>query len=172
MKWHLLRTKKVFEDFKRIDVFTYRFPNGKTQDLHIAVSSPAVCTLAVTPDNKFITAKQFRPGPGAILNEIPGGYMKESEEPEAAARRELLEETGYTGDFHFLTMCYDDAYSTMKRYAFVATNCRKIEEQHLDNGEFVDVQLLELPELLRIVRSGEMTDVEVAFLGLDYLGLL
>jgi ADP-ribose pyrophosphatase len=65
--------------------------------------------------------KQYRPGPDEILLELPGGCISEEELPEIAARRELLEETGYSGDFQFVGTSFDCAYSTMIRYNFAAT---------------------------------------------------
>jgi ADP-ribose pyrophosphatase len=98
--------------------------------------------------------------------------MEPSEDPVEAAARELAEETGYGGDLELITACFDDAYATTVRYCFVATNCRKAGDRHLDEKEFITVRLIDRDELLRIVRSGRMTDVEVAMLGLDRLGLL
>jgi hypothetical protein len=60
----------------------------------------------------------------------------------------------------------------MNRSCFVATNCKLIGDQQLDTSEFIDVKLIDLPDFLKTVRSGQMTDVEVALLGLDRLGLL
>ncbi|MQS15995.1 hypothetical protein F7Q99_28040 [Streptomyces kaniharaensis] len=68
--------------------------------------------------------------------------------------------------------CWDDAGSTAKRHAFVARNCVRIAEQELDEMEFIAVELVELDEFKKVMRAGLMTDVELAYLGLDRLGLL
>lgn len=147
-------------------------PNGKQCDFDIKNEGPAVCVLPLTKNNNVILTRQFRPGPEKIFLELPGGGLDNGEIPEQAARRELLEETGYKGDFEFVGTCFDCAYSTMKRYCFVAKNCEKIQEQKLDETEFIDVEEKTIEEFREILRSGEMTDVEVGYLALDFLGFL
>jgi len=172
MGWKLLNSKIVFDKFMQVEERTYEMPDGATKNFYIKITKPAVCVLALTEDNKVITVEQYRPGPDRTLNELPGGYMEEGETPEQAAIRELREETGYEGDVQFVTECFDDAYTTMNRTCFVATNCKCVGEQQLDSAEFINVKLVDLSDFLKIVRSGHMTDVEVALLGLDKLQLL
>ncbi|HHH12452.1 MAG TPA: NUDIX hydrolase, partial [Candidatus Moranbacteria bacterium] len=114
----------------------------------------------------------FRPGPNCILNELPGGYIDENETPEQAALRELLEETGYKGNAQFVTNAFDCAYSTMQRACVVITDCEKVADQKLDKDEFAQVVTVTLEDFKKILRSGKNTDIEVGYLGLDYLGLL
>jgi len=147
-------------------------PNGKESDFYIKREGSAVCTLALTRKKKVILVKQFRPGPQRILLELPGGYIDKDEKPKIAAARELMEETGYKGKIQFVTTCYDDAYSSMNRYCFVATDCKKANKAKLEENEFAEFVLLDLNEFRNLLRSGEMTDVEVGYLGLDYLELL
>jgi ADP-ribose pyrophosphatase len=156
----------------QIEERTYEMPDGHIKKFYIKTTKPAVSILALTNDHKVITVKQFRPGPNKTLCELPGGYQDQGETAQQAATRELKEETGYEGDIQFVTQCYDDAYTTMHRSCFVATNCTRVADQELDDSEFIDVVLIDLPDFLKIVRSGEMTDLEVALLGLDKLGLL
>ena len=54
----------------------------------------------------------------------------------------------------------------------VATNCEKVAEPQNDENEPVEVVLLSINEFRELLRSGKMTDVEVGYLGLDYLQLL
>lgn len=98
--------------------------------------------------------------------------MEPGETPEQAMLRELREETGYVGNIRLVTQCFDDAYVTTNRYCFIATNCRRVTGQQLDESEFIEVRLVEVADFLKLVRSGRMTDVEAALLGLDKLGLL
>lgn len=172
MNWKLLDSKIVFDNFMQIEERTYEMPDGAIKSFFIKITKPAICIVAITEDNKVITVEQFRPGPNKVLNELPGGYMDDGETQMQAVARELREETGYQGDIEFVTECFDDAYVTMSRSCFVATNCKKVGDQELDDSEFINVKLIDLEDFLSIARSGQMTDVEVALLGLDHLGLL
>lgn len=171
-KWEEISRELIFDNFKKIEKVVYRLPHGREVDFYIKKEGSPVCVLALTRDSRVIMAKQFRPGPNEILCELPGGGREKGESPEEAAARELLEETGYRGKIEKITESYDCAYSTLNRHCFVATECKKVAEQKLDEHEFVEIVLLSLDEFRQILRSGKMTDVEVGYLGLDYLGLL
>jgi ADP-ribose pyrophosphatase len=172
MDWKLIKSTIVFDNFTQIEERTYEFPDGTTKNFYIKLNKPAACILAITKEDEFILVEQFRPGPSKTLLELPGGYIDEGETANEAAVRELREETGYKGDITFVTDCFDDAYTNMHRSCFVATNCVKVSEQALDEGEYINVRLVNHETMLRLVRSGQMTDIEVAMLGLDHLKLL
>lgn len=158
--------------FRKMIKRTFQLPDDRVVDFDIKQEGPAVCVLALTGDNKIILTKQFRPGPEKILLELPGGAVEAGEKSEEAIKREFLEETGYTGDFKFVNTSLDCAYSTMLRYNFVAANCRKIQEQNPEENEFIEVVEMSLDDFKKYLRTGELTDVETGFIGLDYLNLL
>ena len=170
--WKLLKSEIVFNNYMQIEERTYEMPDGTSRKFYIKLSGKAACVLALTEDMKVITVEQFRPGPNRILCELPGGGVDGNETYEEAIARELREETGYMGDLKFVTECVDDAYATMLRGCFVATNCKKVGDQQLDSSEFLNVKLVSLPDFKKQIRAGQMTDVEAAYLGLDYLKLL
>lgn len=168
--WKELKREQVFKKFSRKIVrIDFEMPDGSVSDFYIKEEDPAVAVVALTPENKFILVQQFRPGPQKVLTELPGGYIDEGENAVDAAKRELLEETGYTGNFEFVTTSYDDAYFTMQRSIVIAKNCTKVQEQELGEAEYCEVVLLSLNAFKELLRSGEMTDIEVGYLGLDYL---
>jgi len=172
MTWKKLKEEPFKAGFRRLLKKTFKLPDGKIKEFDIKHEGPAVCVLALTKEGNVVLAKQYRPGMEKTLLELPGGGIEGNEKPEEAMKREFLEETGYSGDLELVGTSYDCAYSTMLRYNFVATNCCKVAEQELDDSEFVEVVEISLKELRKHLRSGELTDVETGYLGLDYLDLL
>jgi ADP-ribose pyrophosphatase len=150
----------------------YKFPDGTESEFYIKNETSVICVLALTKDNQVILAKQFRPGPNEIVLELPGGGVEEGETLERSMERELLEETGYKGKVKKIAEALDCAYSTRRRHCFVATDCEKIAEPQNTSSEICETVLLTLPEFRDLLRSGKATDVEVGYLGLDYLNLL
>lgn len=170
--WEELSREKIFEKFNRkVEEVTFLTPDGKKEKYWIRNEQKVATVLALTPEKKVILCQQFRHGPKKVLSELPGGLVNEGEEPIASAKRELLEETGYSGKIELVTPYFDDGYSTRISYAFVATNCKKVGEQKLDSTEYIRVRLFSLSRFRKLLRSGNMTDIEVGYLGLDYLGL-
>lgn len=171
--WEELSRQIVFQKYSRkIEKVIFRLPDKKKSDFYIKKEGPAVGILSLTPNNEVILVRQYRPGPKQILDEIPGGLLEPGETPEQAASRELLEETGYRGKIRLVATALDCAYSTMNRHCLVSTDCEKVAEQTLDETEFADVVLMPLNEFRDLLRSGKLTDIEVGYLGLDYLKLL
>ncbi len=172
MKWKKIKEEPFGAGFRKLLKKTFRLPDGKIHDFDIKHEGPAVCVLALTENNNVVLVKQYRPGMEKVLLEMPGGAINKYEEPINAIKRELLEETGYTGDVELVGTSHDCAYSTMFRYNFVATNCRKVGDQKLNDTEFAEVIKMSIEDFRNHLRSGELTDVENGYLGLDYLKLL
>jgi len=170
--WNKIDEKPFSAGFRKLVKKSFTLPDGRKVDFDIKKEGPAVCVLALTKQNSVILAKQFRPGPEEILMELPGGAMEGNESPENAIKRELLEETGYTGDFKLVGESLDDAYSTMLRFNFVATNCVKVRSANPDENEFIEIVELTIPQFREHIRKGKLTDVETGYMGLDFLGLL
>ena len=81
-----------------------------------------------------------------------------SQTPEQAARRELLEETGYGDGTWTLSLVSAPNASTSNNhcYSFVATGVRKISGQHLEATEDISVHLKTREEVLELMRSGQI----------------
>jgi ADP-ribose pyrophosphatase len=173
-KWKELKREVVYSKWgQTVERRDYQLPNGKIADYYIHVEVPGACILALTKENKVITFPQYRPGPNAILREIPGGRVDKGEDPRTSAIRELLEETGYSGDIEdWMGTWQADSRTQMNRTIVIAKNCTKIAEPQLEGTESGEVELVDIPEFVAQVRSGQLTDAAGAMLALDYLGLL
>lgn len=78
------------------DVWTerVRLPSGLVQELDVVVHGGAVAVLPVYPDGSALLVRQYRHAVGDWLLEVPAGRLEAGEDPQAAAARELEEETG------------------------------------------------------------------------------
>lgn len=173
-EWKIRNRKRVFGKYGRnIDEVLYEMPNGSTADFYIKVEGHAAAILALTDDNKVIMARQYRPGPGKIIIEMPGGGIDEGEDPQTAIKRELLEETGYqAGEVTHVTSLMKDAYSTMNCEVFIATGCRKVAEPLVTETEVTEVVLLSIDDFRHHLRTGQLSDTAAGYLALDHLKLL
>ncbi len=115
--------------------------------------------IALTSDNEVVIARQFRCGPEAMMAEIPGGLVDVGETAEQAARRELLEETGYmAATLEYLGFAWTDAWSSTKHHFFLARDCTYQQVQRLEDTEEIEVKLISIDQLLHNAYSGKMTD--------------
>ncbi len=170
--WKKLNQEPLAIGFRKLLKTTFQLPDGIIADYVLKDEGRAACVVALTTDEQVVLAKQYRPGPDAILLELPGGVVEHGEAPQEAIRRELLEETGYSGDLQLAGVSYHCAYSNAQKYNFVATNCRKIQAPQPQANEFVEVVEMPLADFRKHIRRGKFTDVEGAYMGLDFLGLL
>ena len=123
------------------------------------VSPSWVNILALTPAQEVILVRQPRAGAMQMTLEIPGGNMDQGETPEAAAARELEEETGYRCDaLQYLgSISPNPAIMSNKLHMFLARDCF-IPEQRLrfqDAMERIEVLTRPLSEVERLLQAGE-----------------
>lgn len=149
---------------------TYETPDHRYVDWDILVGGRTVAILALTDDRQVVLARQFRPGPTQVLLELPGGVVEEHEDILAAASRELREETGFVASrLMMVGQTWLAGYSTHSRYAVLAIECRHVAAQSLDEDEFCEVVTLPLEAFLTHLRSGQLTDTDMAWMCLDQL---
>ena len=170
--WKKLGTKRVYDGWRKVDECTYRTPEDKEVKLEVLPTLGAVAVLAITEDLKVVTFRQFRPGPGKWLNELPGGVIDPGESAAVAVKRELLEETGYEADMEDIGSYWRDAYFTGRWHMFVGRNARQVQKPERNEVEVGSTELLTLEEFKVILKAGELTDAVLGYAGLHHLGEL
>jgi ADP-ribose pyrophosphatase len=170
--WRKLGERMLYDGYRSVLGKRYVLPSGIEREFEIKLEGPTAVVLALTPEEDILLVREFRPGVEAVLRELPGGLVDEGEKPLEAARRELLEETGYAGDLEYVGPMVDCAYSTRIRHTFVARGCVKVGEPTPGEGESPELELVSLSEFRKHLRGGQLSDVGPGYLALDHLGLL
>lgn len=170
--WKILSSRHIHPRF-RLD--TVELANGKTFEPMVFEFRSWANVLAITKNNEVVLVKQYRHGVRENLLELPGGVVDEGEDPLEGARRELMEETGYSAkNIVEVGRIYPNpAIQHNTLFCYVATDVEKIGVQHLDEAEEIEVHLVPLDDLVEMVRRGEFRHalhVAVLFQALVHLG--
>ena len=160
MKWKTLSSKYLFKrPWLTARVDQVELPTGVIIDEYYVLEYPEwVNTIAITKEGKFVFVRQYRYGIGKTLNELCAGVVEKGEAPMDAARRELLEETGFGGgDWQpWMKISANPSTHTNITHCFLATGVELVGKQHLDKGEDIHVRIFTRDEVLGMLRRGEV----------------
>ena len=166
MKWRTLKSDYIIRRpwlTARRD--TVELPDGTVNDEYYVLEYPDwINVIVITAEGMFVLVRQYRHGIGQTCHEIVAGVMEQGEQPEAAARRELMEETGFGGGTWRETMVVSPNASTVTNvtHCFVATGVERIGSQHLDPTEDIEVCLVSREEMRRMLEQGEIKQALMA----------
>lgn len=151
-----LATTRVFEVLAS-DRLSPR--TGKVHEFGLIACGDWVNVVPITDDGDVVLIEQFRHGISANTVEVPGGMVDQGEEPIAAARRELLEETGYAcRDIVPLGWVHPNpALQANRCYSFVALGCTRVAEPEFDSTEECRVRLEPTGCVADLVRDGTIS---------------
>ena len=133
-------------------------PNGQESIREIVHHRGGVAILFKV-DDKFIFEKQYRYALNEEIIEMPAGKLEEGEIPLEAAKRELLEETGYRPleMIHLGDSYPTPGYSSEIIHLYYCPKAVK-EERHLDKDEDIDLIYLTLEEIDKMIRDNIIKD--------------
>lgn len=156
-----IESEKIYAG-KILDFYrdTVRLPNGHTAPRELVRHNGAVAIVPLLEDGRVIVERQFRYPHDEVIVEIPAGKLDgPDEEPEAAARRELKEETGVEAqELIPLGPFYPTAaYSTETIWLYLAKGLT-FGEQKLDDDEFLNIETVPLADLVRDILEGKVPD--------------
>ncbi len=171
--WKILSSKYIY---KQVRIDQVELPDGHLLEGFVLEYRDWATVVALTPDQQVVMERQYRHGIQQVLLELPGGVIEpEDASPLEAAKRELLEETGYTSDkfIQIGKVCPNPANQINSVYYFLALDAYKFAPQDLDEAEEIEVELKPLEELIQIAKQGELLQsmhVSALFFALAYLG--
>jgi hypothetical protein len=143
LSWEFLSEEKVRQDeYVDLRAGKYRLPNGRILNPFYRYHSRSFVVIAAKgTEGDYLCVRQFRPGIAAVTTEFPAGAIEEGEDPLAAAKRELLEETGCVSRaWTFLGRLSPNAtIADNTAWCYLAEGCVKVADQQLDASECLDV---------------------------------
>ena len=177
--WERLSSEKIYETpYFTLRSDRLRLPDGAVKDPYYVLERPdAAIVFPLTNDDEVVLVRQYRPPLERMELGLPAGLVEPSEKPEVAARRELVEETGYSGgEWEYLgSLASSPSLKDNWAYLFLARNVERAGDQDLDQFERLEVVRVPLDELPGLVYAGEIVSssgVAAAMLALDRLGTL
>lgn len=159
MQWEVLESEYLFKrpwlTARREHV---KLPTGaEIQDFYI-LEYPDFCNvIAITKEGQFVIERQYRHAQQITGYEIPAGCVEPGEDAMEGAKRELYEETGYSGGEwqHFMTISPNPGACTNYSHTFLAIGVEKVSTQHLEESEDIRIELFSEEEVFDMLQRGE-----------------
>lgn len=158
-----LSRKQIFDGHVvHLHVDEVRLSDGSQAQREIVTHPGGVSVVALNGQDELLLVRQFRYAFGEELLELPAGKLEQGEDPFEAMKREQLEETGTVSDRYislgvtYPTVGYDDE----KIYIWACRITAPAGAQHLDEGEFLEVERMSLWEAEQQVLEGRIPDAK------------
>jgi len=161
-RFKLLKKKTVLTS----RVFTVRdeewqAPDGSRFKRHSILHPGAVAILPIDAKGRVLMIRQFRPATGEWMLEIPAGTLEKGEKPLACAKRELIEEIGFSAKkWKPLGAIFTaPGFCSEKIYLFKAWELKPAFAEK-DEDEHIEPALMTMPEVRRAIRNGNICDAK------------
>jgi ADP-ribose pyrophosphatase len=135
-----------------------RMPDGSIHEREFVEHQGAVGIVPVTDDGEVILVKQYRHPTKGDLLEIPAGKLRSGEDPYMCAGRELIEETGFTGNLDKIAEFYTTpGYSNEYFHLFMATGLEETGHKPSDE-EITELVTVSISAAIEMIRTAEIRD--------------
>ncbi|KKB36431.1 NUDIX hydrolase [Bacillus thermotolerans] len=169
-----IQTEMIFEGkVVKLQVDDIELPDGKKAKREIIKHPGAVAILALTNEGRIVLVEQYRKALERSIIEIPAGKLEKGEGPEATARRELEEETGYVCQSMKLLQSFytSPGFADELVYLYLAEGLTQKEERLMpDEDEFVELMEVTLEEAEKMIKDQRIHDAKTAY-AIQYLQL-
>lgn len=142
-----------------------KHPDGRIVDEYYVLEYPSwINVIAIDENGDFIMVEQYRHGLDDVFIELCAGVVEDGEEPLDAAKRELLEETDYTGGKWSLLnkISPNPTACTNYAYCYLAEGVEKTNTQHLDESEDIAVRIFTETEVLQLLHDDKIKQALMA----------
>ena len=165
--WKALARRVVYSyrPWLEVAVEKIALPDGRVIEEFLQLrAQDFVVVVPFTDNGQIVTIRSYKHGPRRVSLALPAGLIDAGEAPESAARRELLEETGYeAADWERIgSFVVDSNYGLNTEHAFIARGARKVREPESGDLEEIQVELHTRDEVLAAIRSGEVAQLSSA----------
>jgi NTP pyrophosphohydrolases including oxidative damage repair enzymes len=153
-----------------ISLDTVTLPNGKEATREVVRHPGAVAVVPVTAAGEVVLVRQYRYPVALELLEVPAGKLDKGEQPEACARRELEEETGYRAGTieHLGTFYTTPGFSDEIMHLYLARDLTQTA-QNLDGDEFINIEYYSADKIKALLAAKRIVDAKT-LVGLKLAG--
>jgi len=160
-RWKLIETEIVY----KTPIFSLHrrhsgHPHRGKRDFYVLDAPHWINIIPLTADDDVVMIKQFRHGIRDFTLEIPGGMVDpEDETPKHAARREMVEESGYDSNrISYLGRVHPNpAIEENYCYTFLARDVHVVGKPESKGAEETDVTLVPLRTIPNLIKSEKIT---------------
>jgi len=159
-KWKTIESHRVYET-PIFDLFRHhrQHPSRGRHDFYVLSAPNWINIIPLTPSQEVVMVRQYRHGIENLTLEVPGGMVDPGEEPSAAARREMIEESGYDsaeiieiGKVH-----PNPAIQGNYCFSFLARDVRMLGKPPQNGAEETEVVTVPLARIRKMIARGEIT---------------
>ena len=159
--WRVLSSRLIYDypPYLRLEKQVVKLPDGRQIDDYHWLQMPNYCVVVpLTTERKVVTLQAYRHGIGKVTSSLPGGLIDEGELPLIAAKRELLEETGYQSDNWQTMGSYvpHGNYGCGRVHLFRATDTRKVCEPNSGDLEQMNIQVIDIETIFNWINCGQI----------------